>query len=453
MKFSVLILFGCLSFTTVFAQGYKIKVRIKGVESGYFKLAYYFEDKQFIVDSVPCNKKGEAVFQKDYKLPGGLYLVAFSQKSYFDIIISDDQEFDIETDTGDVVKKMKITDCLENELFYDYQRYVFKNQPKIQILNEELSKVHDQQSDTAVRIQKEVDSLITNINIYWKKLLTDSKGTFFESLMKATTEEGGKFFENINFADDRLLRTPFIWRAIRITLARNLNENQSMQILWRELDNIIKKSVPNNDVHKYMVLYVLNFLATFERAGINDVFVKIADDYILEKDPEPIWLDTAAVKQVKKRADMFRQSMEGSIAPDIEMERDNGEMIKLSQLQNKATLILFWVVGCGHCEKAIKDLGDFYENNTDLDIDIVAVYNKDNKEEWTKFLKDNGIPNWINVWDPKDISGYRLKYYVVSSPIMYMLDNEKRIISRRIGDGPIKDLLDQMEKHKGPLKR
>ncbi len=57
--------------------------------------------------------------------------------------------------------------------------------------------------------------------------------------------------------------------------------------------------------------------------------------------------------------------------------------------------------------------------------------------------------SWINCWDPKRESKFSSLYYVVSTPILFVLNKEKKIVSKLAGDESIIALVNKLIENKG----
>ena len=79
-------------------------------------------------------------------------------------------------------------------------------------------------------------------------------------------------------------------------------------------------------------------------------------------------------------------------------------------------------------------------------IEIFAVLTQNNKEKWLKAIQEYKIQEWTNVWDPSYTSNFRKLYDVTSTPIIYILDKNKRIVAKRLDvDSSLKFLQAQPE--------
>jgi len=52
------------------------------------------------------------------------------------------------------------------------------------------------------------------------------------------------------------------------------------------------------------------------------------------------------------------------------------------------------------------------------------------------------VYNCINAWDPKNATYFRLFYDIYSTPTVYLLDENKRIIAKRISVEALGKMLD-----------
>ena len=79
-----------------------------------------------------------------------------------------------------------------------------------------------------------------------------------------------------------------------------------------------------------------------------------------------------------------------------------------------------------------------------MGVKVFAIYTQYDKEEWIKFIDEKEIkePGWINVWDgPYPHSRFRDYYDIYSTPVIYVLDKNKKIVGKRLNVENIKDLI------------
>lgn len=290
-----------------------------------------------------------------------------------------------------------------------------------------------------------------DLDKYWRKVAKENEGTFFSHLLWATNDRGENF-ENLDFSDNGLLYTPVFYRSLQHLLARNINNNRSSDVFIADMDSFLTRAKQDSEVYQFCLKYLVDFLHSYTKIGLNKVFAHLVYSYFL---PDTTgWLNDEIKNTLKEMADTWTSASEGKIAPELVMQNIEGDTVRLSDIHTRYTLLLFWKTGCGHCEKAIKALKKFYDQTDDLDLTIFAVYVKKSKSDWENFLDKQAVKNlWINVWDPKDKNDFHSKYYVVSTPILYVLDKEKRVVSIWNGDSGIKQLIEQLDAQRDKLQR
>ena len=67
----------------------------------------------------------------------------------------------------------------------------------------------------------------------------------------------------------------------------------------------------------------------------------------------------------------------------------------------------------------------------------------DNREEWTEFLTEHNLFDWINVWDKDQITQFKILYDGRKTPGVYVLDRDKKIIAKKLDIAQLKQLLSE----------
>ena len=105
-------------------------------------------------------------------------------------------------------------------------------------------------------------------------------------------------------------------------------------------------------------------------------------------------------------------------------------------------VICFYDPDCTHCKEAIPSLHKFYKKYTPKELSIVAFNISDDINLWRSFIQKHKLQDWTNLWDPdRNISRYDSFYDTPLSPSFYILDSERRIISKDIEIEEVKTFL------------
>jgi peroxiredoxin len=476
---SALLLF-LLSFSISFAQkgkGYDIKFTVKGLKEGSnCILAHYHYNFQLKKDSVKSNAKGEFEFKGEDKYPEGMYLIIFpnasANKKYFDFVMDESQNFVMETDTLDYVQHMKVKDSEQNQLFFEYQHFISQKQKQIEPLRERYKKVKNNK-DSAKIVQEQMSVIDKEVKAYKANVVKNNPQKFIIKLLKATDEpeipetpllpDGKKdtlfpyhyykthFWDNFDFSDERMLRTPVFHPKIKQYLDKLTPQiPDSINI---GVDYLIEKGKANPEVFKYLVNLLVYDYESSKRMGFDAVFVHIVDKYY--KTGQVTWLDSTRMYKVQERAFILKPLLLGKKAPPIMMQDSTGKTIALYDVKANYTIVVFWDYGCGHCKKDIPALSDLYKTKLKkMGVEVYAVETDNGLKEWKKFIRDYDL-NWINVIEQDDYKRAVTKkiYDIYKTPIIYLLDQNKIIKAKQIDNEQLVNFIEMLEKEKNKEKK
>ena len=60
-------------------------------------------------------------------------------------------------------------------------------------------------------------------------------------------------------------------------------------------------------------------------------------------------------------------------------------------------------------------------------------------EGWKKFIRSKKLYDWINVQDGKTVTDFKKTYDVYSTPVVYVLDENKKILAKRLSVEQLED--------------
>ena len=450
MRFISIILFYFIGLQLTFGQGYEIKVQVSNLVDSTVQLAYYYGNNQYIATSSELDKKGKAVFKGKEALPQGLYILILPNK-HFDLIINENQKFSLELDANNPIETVKFKNSAENSKFIEYQLNVGRK-IRQQMIWQKIIDNKSVSEDSITIIQEKIVFNTEELNSYWREVADENEKTYLNSLLYAMNGESGKNFDNINFSDGRLLYSPVLYRSLQSLLARNVNNIKPAELIIKDLDNYLEKAKQSDEIYKYSLNFLLDFFHGYQKFGLNRVFHHIAYNHILTESVD--WFNEKNKALIKKTADEWMLADVGNLAPNLKMITVDSDTLELYSLEERYTLLLFWKTGCGHCTDALKALKTFYDQTDNLDISIFSVYTKTNANEWEDFLNENNVRNlWYNVYDPKDENGYHSKYYVIGTPLLYVLDKEKKVVSIWNGQDEINTMIQKLESQRSQLQK
>jgi len=447
------------------SSAYEIKVHIIGLSDSSIYLGNHYGEKQYVRDTVKLDKDGWATFSGKETLPGGIYLVVLPGKTYFEIIVNE-QNFTIETDTIDYVQHMKVIGSLENKLFNEHQRFIIDKTKASQELKYKLD-ANKENKDSSEAIKKRITNLDKEVKDYRLKIMADYPNTFMAKIIKtmqepevpeAPKDNSGKidssfqfkyykahFFDNVDFSDERLLRTPIFYNKIK-TYTQQLTIPIPDSII-PSVDTVIEKSRANKEVFKYSVATLANYYETSNIMGYDKVFVHIAEKYYLTNDA--FWADSTLKAKIYERVQKIKPNILGTPAHNLAMPDTGLKMHSLYDIKAKYTILAFWDPTCSHCKTEIPKLSHYYDSvkTKGVSIEVFSVGIESDIELWKKFIRDNKL-KWINVSDLYNQTNFRAYYDIYSTPVIYLLDDQKRIIAKRLDTDKIRDFIQHEEEKK-----
>lgn len=212
----------------------------------------------------------------------------------------------------------------------------------------------------------------------------------------------------------------------------------------KEADRLLEKSAVSNDMFQYVAVWLMNKYASSEIMGHDAVVVHLADRvYLAGKAP---WAAGEYITDLRKRIERLRPNLIGLKAPELLMGSFAGHYVALYDVKADFTILYFWEPDCGHCKEATPRLKEYYDKNKASGIEVFAVCTGHDREKWERYIVDNGL-TWINGWDPERMSSFDFLYNVESTPMVYILDSNKKIIAKRLSVEDIPSFIETYRKY------
>ncbi len=458
--FLLLALFAALGLQA--ADGHRIKVKIQDYEEKELYLAYYYGDKQYILDTATVGTDGFFDFTGEKPLEPGVYLVVLApNNTYFQILVDkQEQFFKVFTQKENASEHVRIEDSPENKLFYGYLSFLSDKRPIADTLVARMGREEDESAKE--KIQKELDELNEKVTAHQKKLVADNPNSITAALVKAgfgldypefegddqarqrarweyTVEH---FFDYVDLADPRILRTPFLFERVDYYVSKLVV--QIPDSISVAIDRVLEKMKPAEETYKFYLIHFLNAYAKSNIVGMDAVYVYMVEKYY-SKGQTP-WVDEEQLKKIIENAAELKPLLIGKKAPDIIMQERSGKSVSLYNIQADYIVLYFWRYDCGHCQKTLPDMKAFYDKYNDKNVKLISICTKftDEMQKCWEYIDEKEIGHWYHLSDPYHRSKYMSVYAVKSTPTIYVLDKNKEIISKRIGPEQLVEVMDKI---------
>lgn len=475
MKKTLLFLLLAIGSKLAVAQGYQITIQYKPVANGYIYLGYYFGDKKYVKDSMPVQPNGKVVFSGKEPLVGGLYIVVDpAKKQFFDVLIDKEQNFSIRIDTANFTIA-KITGSSENNYLEAYKKATSLYFKDFQNWQNDLS-LAKTAGDSAA-IQKKMNHA-GNLSQHWRDSFSlvhpQSYLTLLFRLMKepqykiagAKTKQDSinafynykkQYWQDISFADERLLRTPMFEQRLNHYFESAVYLHPDSVKL--ELDRFILSSRSNKTMFKYFINRFTNEYMNPKYMGFDVVFLHLFEKYYQPGDVD--WLEKKDRDLVYNRAYSLMGNIIGEPAADLNLLDTLDKKMNLYAVQSHYTLVVFWDPDCGHCQEQVPKLDSLYRNRwKKLGVKVVGVLTDTVrtdfakmplvKSNWMNYIKEHRLEDWVHLYQTLQMRdaeiktntpGFRQLYDVYQTPTIYLLDEQKRIVAKKISPEQVDEFL------------
>ena len=288
-----------------------IRFRVNGLQKGESCiLAHYYADKNKVVDTTEVDANGFVRFKGEDKLLNGVYILVLPKKTYIELIVpSDDQEFTIELDTSLSPAKKSVTGSLDNQLFFEFDKFSVGPTSKKRGLIKEYRACEDDACKT--RIKKEVDELDKQIDVKRKEIIDQYPNTFTAKLFKPileieipeelkTKNDGSAylyykkhFWDNFDLTDDGMLRTPIFQGKLEYYISKVILQDADTLIL--AIDDLLARIEAGGatEMYKFVVWWNTNHHEESDRICMDKVLYHLAKNYYLQGKCE--WADSTTL--------------------------------------------------------------------------------------------------------------------------------------------------------------
>lgn len=464
----LLILLLFLSSINLFAQkkeGFSIHGKVRGIKDTTVFLAHYFGyNQQVIKDTAKVDAQGNFHFVGDKTLPEGLYLVSLPKNKYMDIIIGN-QEFSFETDTINLITKMKVTGSKENETFFKFQQDMASKFEEMKVLEMEKKTGNSMLASGKIkRIQNEIavfqnewlkatDGMLVNklikasqepeIPPFGKPLVTKANSTAFYQYQFNYYKN--HFWDNVDLTDDRLMRSPFLQKKIE-----RYFDDLTVQVsdsISKAVDFVLTRA-KGRDVRRYVIYKIASTYENPKILGTDGAFVHIAEKYYIG---EPTLWDTSTVRKMKERVAVLKPLLVGKTLPELYLTDTLGREILIPKIEADYTVLFIYDPECGHCRESAPKLAKMYQALKLKNVKIIAASIDRTPAKWKKFIKEFKLEEMIHGIDiHKNPQTGKEEYYtdfknnfdVYATPVVYIVDKDKKIIAKRLPVEQIEDFID-----------
>lgn len=462
-------LFLLLTIGVVQAQsGHDIVITLKPLKNQTVYLGYYYGKIKALADSAMLDERSTGHFKGKDRLPGGIYFVVSPKKEIlFEVLIDQQQQFAIYSDTSRIQHGTRFEGSADNTNFQKYSQFAARTGSELANIQQQLA-MNPSPSDS-LRMAARSKVLSDDMQRYRDSAMEKDPDSFLSLLFKAmrdpkippvNEQPGGKYdtqyvfnyyrhhyWDDISFGDERLVRTPFFESKLD-RYFKDLVVPQADSII-KEVDNMLLQARSSKEMFQFLMVKFVQQYVNPQYMGQDAVFVHLFEKYI-NTGQAGFFTDNYR-EFLNKRAYSLMANLIGKPAAQLSMVDSTGKNVSLYNISAPYTVVVFWDPTCGHCKEIIPKVDSIYKAKWEkMNIRIFSVKTDGTREEWLKFIHDHGLKNWVHVYQTPEqlekekqagLPNFRQLYDVYSTPMLYLLDKDKKILAKKLTYLQIDDVI------------
>lgn len=458
------------------SNGFEIKVKINNYPDSLkseLYLGYYNWSSQYIADTARYDAKTKSyLFKGNEPKPGGMYMLITSDKRYVDFIFDRDQHIEIEANYPDLFEGIKFRNSPENDAYQNFAAIAGEDYRQLKQLQTSYNEANEaQDTEKAKKIQEQMQEVQEKMTNERETFMQNNPSNLMAAIFKAQKEVDvpqapadipdtlsinwqyeyykNHYFENFDLCDDRLIRTPLVYQRIKSFHEKvlNMQSPDSIKYAWeRQIENA-RCADGKGEIFKYLIWYPVDAYQRSEIIGQDAVWVYLAKKYYLGGDA--YWASKSIQDNFRKRIERVEPLLIGNrpaefYCPDtsIVSKGDQHDWVSVFSSPKRYSVIIFWSTTCGHCRTAMPQWHKLYMDKKDiLDFEVFAICKDFDIPEWIKYIKEHDLGDWINLNGKESNLDYNDAWDITTTPTVYVLDREKRIVTKKIDAQYLKDFI------------
>lgn len=448
-----------------------ISFEVKPYKNQWVYLAYYYGGIKALADSAFLNADSKGVIKTSKPLPQGIYLLASPNKSIlFEMMMGEDQTFSVQADTSDIEGSLKFSGSAENDLFASYTNFLAPRAKQADSLQRTMGSLSPQAAQQAGNTLQQLNQQIMQ---YRQKLMDEHPQSLLALMFKTLKNVNyppklaqpltrqdtiaqyrfGKdhYWDDVDFMDGRLVRTPVFENKLADYLENWVSPEADSVIF--EFNWMIALGRNDDEMFRYLISYFVDHYMYPKIMGQDKVFLHVYEQYLSGDKPKADFLNAQQMKIIRDRAYMLMANQLGTKAWDMNLPDPTGKMQSMYNLKAAYTIVAFWDVHCGKCKEDMPKMDTLFQQKWKAkNVQVYAVMvNESSLNDWKPFVEKLNS-KWIHVHQPADMRAaeekagtpnFRQLYDMRSTPTLFLLDADKRIIAKNIGLNDLDKLLEQ----------
>jgi thiol-disulfide isomerase/thioredoxin len=229
---------------------------------------------------------------------------------------------------------------------------------------------------------------------------------------------------------------------------------------------------PKSKTFEYCVSWITSSYGKSNIMGMDKVYVLMADKYYCSKNAEgkspAFWMKQDKLEELCEKIPVQKNLVLGVRPPNIILrDTTDSKWQDFYSLKSEYTILYFWDPDCGHCKKTTPKLETLYKEKLKArNVEIFAVGKAVGEEfgKWKKFIKDNNLTftnvavteplfkaamedarQFVPKYTTLESLNYQTTYDIFSTPRVFVLDKDKKIIAKSLSVSQLEEMLDRLQ--------
>ncbi len=411
----------------------EISGRIYGSDEQMVYLYALLGAESLLMDSTRIAADGTLTFLTDAHYPTGFYFLRLANGSQIYLIL-DGESVHFTTCSNAVLDSLQVTKSRETALYYSLirtdQAYHHVRESLKQLL--EVYQLQEPNAAFVKTITAELDTLPLAISRLKDRMVAEYPGSLVAKLHQASklprraddplqaakySDEKSflreHFFDNIDFSDVRLLRTPFLTGNYKQFL--DWLEPREENAYLQAVDMLLSHAKVDNEVYSSTLFFLIKYFSLKEFPVVSEKLTGLCQ--------------TDAGCQSAERRMQKLGITAGSRAPALSLPDASGIPIALQSLHSDFILLIFWSPECESCHAALQQLPVLRKTFPPERLQFYTVALHEDETLWRNSLIWPES-DWINTIDRLGHhSPLPAAFNIRSIPAFYLINRQGRVVA------------------------
>jgi thiol-disulfide isomerase/thioredoxin len=494
MKASFLFLLFLASFSI---HSQTIKFTLENQKDTTVYLFRYFGIKKFYADTAEV-KNGVVEFDGAKQVNGILGLLLPNQ-SYVEFLYNS-EDIHMSTKGPEYQKNLTIMASEENKVFIPYIKFVGTENGKKAKLKKERSSL-SRGTPKYESLTAEMIALDEGLKSYQKELCLNHGDKLVSKIVKMSMEvlipeppvdENGNiidsnfrflyyrshYWDNLDMTNDALVNNPIFHNKLQFYFGQNMMV-QHWDTISKYAFEFCDQLNPKSKMFEYSVGWITSSFGKSKIMGMDKVYLEMLNRYYCTDnsagESPAFWVGEDKFEDLCDNLKNKLRLTIGSVPFNLQLkDTTDKNWVDFYSLDSEYTILYFWDPECGHCKKTTPKLETLYKEKfkaRNVEIFSVGKAIGEDFSKWKKFIRDNEL-TFINaaVTDrlynqAKDAPeklvelypgepgkpttleslNYQNTYDIFSTPKVFLLDKNKKIIAKSISISQLEEMIDRLQ--------